>query len=269
MVHTQTELITPQRAVDLLATSIGNRNIRRIMVNRFAEDMATGKWVLNGEPIIVSNTGRLLEGHHRLNACIQANTSFSSLVCYGIPDAAFGTINTGGVRTPGDIFQIAGIANSNNVSAVVTRVLQYEHSVGRSGVNHFNVPFALTKNNLLDRYYTDTEGFDEAVRLSQVLYNALKGVLPSPAGAMHYLFNSVDSVAAHEFMEMLTTGANLSVNHPVLVLRNIWQSRKAVKRAANTEEMMVITCHAWNAFRQGRSVKFLRHNSEHNVPDYK
>jgi hypothetical protein len=33
--------------------------------------------------------------------------------------------------------------------------------------------------------------------------------------------------------------------------------------------MMVITCHAWNAFRNGRDIRILRHNAEHPVPDYR
>lgn len=265
----KTQMITPEQAAALLSTSAGNRSIRKSMIDRYASDMIAGKWLLNGEPIIISKTGKLLEGHHRLLACIKSGAPFPASVTYGVDDSVFPTINTGGVRSPGDVFTIEGIPNSNKVSSLVTKALHYQYSIGKKTVNQWNVPFPLTKNTLLEIFREDERGYLDATNKTVRLYDANPSVIPSVAGAMHYLFATVDQAKADEFMEYLTTGAYMGANHPAMKLRNAWIKRGNSKRRSGSEEMMVITCHAWNAYVKGREIGILRHNSEHPVPNYK
>ena len=262
-------MITPEQAAALLSTSAGNRSIGRALVARFASDMGAGKWRLNGEPIIISKTGRLLEGHHRLMACIKSGAPFVTAVTYGVEDSVFSTIDTGRVRSPGDVFAIEGIPNSNKVSSLVAKVLCYQYSIGKKSINQWNVPFHLTKPMLIEIFREDEVGYLDATNQTVRLYDANPSVIPSVAGAMHYLFATVDQAKADEFMEYLTTGAYMGANHPVMKLRNAWIKRGNSKRRSGSEEMMVITCHAWNAYVKGREIGILRHNSEHPVPNYK
>jgi hypothetical protein len=265
----QVEKITPHRALELLNTSAGNRSIRRSMVLRFAEDMENGKWVVNGEPVIISNTGRLIEGHHRMHACIRAATAFETVTIYGIPDSAFPTLNTGGSRSPGDVFNIERVPNANKVTSLITKSLHYHHSIGKTTINQWNLPYNLTKQKLLEVYRTDPEGYDAATSRVGTLYNEIPQIVPSIAGGMHYLFTTVDTKMAEDFMQRFISGANMSETHPAMALRRAWAKRGTYKRRSGAEEMMVITCHAWNAFRNGRDIRILRHNAEHPVPDYR
>lgn len=72
--------ITPQFAEFMLSCSSGNRNINRKRVSLYADAMKNGEWVENGESIIVSTTGNVIDGQHRLSAVVMAGCTISSLV---------------------------------------------------------------------------------------------------------------------------------------------------------------------------------------------
>ena len=263
------ETITPDRADALLHTSAGNRSISKHLVRFLASEMSSGSWMLNGEPIIISITGKLIEGHHRMHACITSGRPFVTAVTYGVDDGAFVTINTGRTRSPGDVFKIIGIPNSNKMSSVVNKSIYYMHSVGKDSVNEWNVPFTMSKNKLVEVYHADAERYIDANAHAYRIYDALPSSIPSVVGGMHYLFSTVNPILAADFAEKVRSGANLPEGHPAMALRNAWIKRREAKRRSSSSEMMVITCHAWNAFRHGRSVKLLRHNVDHPVPDYR
>lgn len=73
--------------------------------------MKDGKWRLNGEPIIVDDQGCCVNGYHRLSACIEAGVPFRTLLVTGVPHETWTTVDTGKVRSAGDVFQIDGIKN--------------------------------------------------------------------------------------------------------------------------------------------------------------
>ena len=93
-------LITPNMAKELLRLNKGNRPIHKSNLEYLTRQMAGGHWVYNGAPIIMSSDGALLDGQHRLLACINADRAFVSDVTYGISREAFQTLDTGARRTP-------------------------------------------------------------------------------------------------------------------------------------------------------------------------
>ena len=80
--------MTPEQAQQLIETSNagGLNRLKKAKVNRFAGEMSKGKWALNGESIIISVTGRILDGHHRLKACILSKQSFETVLVTDAPD---------------------------------------------------------------------------------------------------------------------------------------------------------------------------------------
>ena len=71
-VFSVTTLVTPKMAEALLSRNGGNRPVIWTgpvrSVSAYAAAMSRGEWVLNGEPIIISSTGELNDGQHRLHA---------------------------------------------------------------------------------------------------------------------------------------------------------------------------------------------------------
>jgi len=98
--------ITPTVAESILATSNGNRTWKTAKLNSYARDMTAGNWTTNGEPIIIDVHGVLIDGHHRLTACIKSGVPFETLVVWGAPVDAQKTIDMGASRTAADVLQL-------------------------------------------------------------------------------------------------------------------------------------------------------------------
>lgn len=65
--------VTPQMAQEWLATNAkNNRDLSKVTVKRYANDMVKGQWMVTGEAIKFDRTGRLIDGQHRLQALIES-----------------------------------------------------------------------------------------------------------------------------------------------------------------------------------------------------
>jgi len=70
--------ITPSDARALLEGSDGNRPISMIRVKRYADDMKRGRWRGGDSVMIVTGVGRVLDGQHRLRACVASGVAFAT-----------------------------------------------------------------------------------------------------------------------------------------------------------------------------------------------
>ncbi|MCK8043682.1 chromosome partitioning protein ParB [Shewanella sp. 1CM18E] len=87
-----------------------NRKLSRIKVNKYAEAMKNGKWCLTGEPIIISDDGEILNGHHRLQACLEAWAGFIATITYGVTDdLSFAHIDVGNMRSRAQVLEMSGV----------------------------------------------------------------------------------------------------------------------------------------------------------------
>lgn len=70
--------------------------------------MAQKAWKMNGEAIKFSNTGRLLDGQHRLLACVESGCSVRTLVIRGLPEDTQETMDAGKSRTMANVLELKG-----------------------------------------------------------------------------------------------------------------------------------------------------------------
>lgn len=94
--------ITPAMAEAFLEKSNGNRSLRqKTKLLAYKKDMLRGVWFYNGDSIRFSEQGVLLDGHHRLTACIETGVSFEADISV-IPKSSLHTIDKGGTRSDAD-----------------------------------------------------------------------------------------------------------------------------------------------------------------------
>ena len=91
--------ITPEQAEDLLLRNDHNRSIETARVLQYAQDLRRGEWQINGEAIKVADTGRLLDGQHRLMAILEADTPMTTLLITGMPETTQETMDQGRPRS--------------------------------------------------------------------------------------------------------------------------------------------------------------------------
>lgn len=79
-----------------------NRNRRDSRVLEYAKAVVAKEWQLNGAMIVLDPNGQLLDGQHRLEAISTAKKSVIFPIMFGVPFAAFKSIDRGGARTLAD-----------------------------------------------------------------------------------------------------------------------------------------------------------------------
>jgi hypothetical protein len=89
-------LITPAMAKKCLdKNNLSNRNLSGSRVDAMVADMLSGNWHLTHQGIAFDDDGNLLDGQHRLAACVKSNVSFKSMVTRGMSkDACIAVDNT-------------------------------------------------------------------------------------------------------------------------------------------------------------------------------
>lgn len=235
---------TPEMASDLLDqhSHENNRTLRQRNIQIFADDMRAGKWELNGETVIIGSDNKVLDGHHRLWACMIAETPFETCVIRNVDPDTFTTIDTGARRTGADVVHITSENKKYHrvIAHATVMILRYE-----SGK-------VMARKPILPRdiagYYNshpDLETWAEA---------ASKGPT-KPFAAAVAAVASLASVKyrarAAEFVDALTSGAALDKGSPVLALRNRLLTRD---QRLSPEERFALVTLGWNAFVEGRSL---------------
>ena len=96
-------LVTPEMATKYLCFNEQNRRVRPGWVNYLAYVIRNGEWKATHQGIAFSESGRLLDGQHRLMAIVKADISVNMLVTYGLDDQTFSAIDNGIKRTDEDL----------------------------------------------------------------------------------------------------------------------------------------------------------------------
>jgi hypothetical protein len=256
--YTKHTSITPQEAVNWLNTKNSkNRPVSENAVAKYAQEMKSGRWVDNGQAIIFGKSGNLLNGQHRLMACVRANKSFDATVTYGVDDEAFDTIDDCNTRSMADVLHIKGEASSGLLSAGLRFLWLYV----RGEIEHKD----LRKGQICTKPLLElTLERNPKIRSSVKFYSMLKqrpGGLLITAGmaiGLHYLFSLVDEKKADEFFTRLQSGLELTADDPIYILRaRLIAGQKEASTKLTQSAVYYYTVTSWNAYVNDTYVKRL------------
>lgn len=261
------EVITPDVAREYLKRNTRNRAIRSFHTSTLAKTMAEGRWVLNGQPIIFDDEGALIDGQHRLQACVLSGVAVMSYVVRGVSDArAFTTIDVGKVRGAGDMATYMGGVSytlAKDLVAAARIIKTWDEMEDKSkfeGARFTSAP----DNEALAAY---------SLSLCPLLSECIEHVGKRFAGmsqksvmaASCYLFSRQTKEDAFKFFDMLYDGVFSSPNHPVKVLRDALLMRDRTTRKSHAKQKadtMALIFKAWAAYRKGKEIKVLRWSRE-------
>lgn len=274
---TKLETITPVMAKKWLEKMIANRPLSEGKSLEYAISMDEGKWIVNGATIVFDDKDRLIDGQHRLQACMLAEKPFSSYVVRGVDDPmAFATIDQGKGRTHGDIFSVAGYPDPNNAAAAGMLIYLYKHDlISVYGVKQRrftkNMSSAvvsklekmpvrasnITKEDLLEYCRSFKTRLIESVRFSgRVKKNKLMVV--SMIAACHILFAEKSKEDADKFFVDMFAGTGLKGTDPVFLLRERLIFNQSSNNKLTRYMTFALVLKAWNKRRSGDGVKSLR-----------
>jgi hypothetical protein len=82
-VNISKETVTPKKAMEWLKRNIANRPLSPVTVNNYARAMSDRAWKLNGDCVRFNGNGDLVDGQHRLTACVKSGQSFETYIVRG------------------------------------------------------------------------------------------------------------------------------------------------------------------------------------------
>ena len=245
--------VTPDLAREWTGLNTRNRKVRYTKVAQYARDMRAGNWMLNGETIKIAADGTILDGQHRLYACIQAETPFETIVIRGLPLEAQDTIDTGMARKFADQLALRGEVNTPLLGAIARWALRWLRGAKMSGASELDP----THEEMFALLETDPR-IREACTWAVAVRGRFRSVNGSVWGMAWLLFHGSDHLAAEVFLEKVLTGEDCPSGHPALAFRNrIWNAREAGERLTPYEQLAYLII-AWNAFKEDRPLKIVK-----------
>jgi hypothetical protein len=223
-----------------------NRIINDNWVTELATHMKNGTFHENGETIKRAKSGRILDGQHRLWACVNAGVSFRCAVVEGFSDAeaeaAFITIDIGRAKKAGDFLAAEGGQYTNIVPPAARFVMSYnEHK-------------SLTKKHMVSTpdIVQWVRGHERMID-SAAFVSKHKTYAPlSVCAAWHYLMFEKNQEEAAKFIEDLETGAGLTKGDPVHAMRErLIQSKGSRINRINSTAVFALGLNMWNDRRKG------------------
>jgi len=239
-----TELVTlsPALASILLERNENNRPLSATGVERIKRDLEQGRWVFNGESIIVSIDGKLNDGQHRCRAVVETGISIRMVIVFGPRRDSRLTLDQGICRTVGHYLGMNGYSDANNLGSAANYYWQWKarNSLSNSGKDR----------------PTKTQAM-EVVRDNPLLADSLafvsrKGVRTMTTPAMlafcHRAFAENSEIEhANRFMELLLSGAYLANGDPILYCRNRLVETRSRSNIQERAELIFKTWNHWRA----------------------
>lgn len=258
------ETITPPQASEWLEkyNTANYRTLTQQTVKKYADLMRRGEWPLTPASVSFGMDGRLLDGQHRLAACVLADVPLTTFVVRNVTSEAELYIDTGKPRSFADYLRYLGEKHNTALATTLNIIYSMYKGKPESLVNKSRTVPAVELLHILDEH----PKIRDAISWASTARKHIPGITQSYLAASRYLFSRVNdpdpaSLAADVdwFFARLADGTELMETDPVRLLREILH-RNACATKTNRMHSSVIfalTIKAWNATREGRSMQIL------------
>lgn len=243
--------VTPTLAELLLERNRDNRQLSKNNADALAADVSNGRFQFNGESIVLSENGDLLDGQHRCAVVIATGQSIQTVIVFGPKNDARFTIDIGRPKTASNFLFMKGQKNTVTLASAVRLTLLFRKN-GHFGTGGNTGGAPVTKTEVVDSV-AHLRGISESVEFC-THHIPVRLVSRSLAAFAHYQFWKKSArEAADHFIARLGDGENMRRGDPILYCRNRLPSvTSAGSHGLNLTANLLFK--AWNAHRLGHSV---------------
>jgi len=264
-IRTEVKIVTPEYALELLKINTRNRTMSKPTVLFYVEQMKRGVWKFNGEPIIIGEGNVLLDGQHRLAAIVKSGLAQKCIITYGIDPSTFDTIDTGKIRSSGDMFSISGIINAKAISSIISSYFVFKTKTVT--LDNYSHNIKLSKTEILNKYYELPEFWQEIFKQAARYNDKLKLLKISfIGGLMSFLIleKKHDKQKVMSFFNQLFYDTNIE-NEVIPLLRDKLLKDLIGQYKMTNKLRMAFVVKAWNYYIQGKEVKMLTFNVDKEI----
>lgn len=235
--------LSPCLASLLLEFNPINRPISKRNAADLGADIANKRFVFNGESIVVSKNGILLDGQHRCQQVVATGFSIEVVLVFGPEEEARFTIDTGKSKTVSNFLAMKGRAYTHALSAAVNYHLQWRKFNYVNYAWSGNMP---TKAEIMIAA-DELRGIDTSIDFTATCMKTLRA--HAVVAFCHYVFwKKSNRETADHFIQKLIEGDNLKKDDPIYMARNKLLSAKRGETANSKIELIF---RAWNHHRLG------------------
>jgi hypothetical protein len=241
-IKTEITTVTPQIADAWMSQNKGNRKISRDTVKAYARDMASAKWLLNGDAIRFDTDGTLIDGQHRLLACIESDSNFQTIVVYNLAYESRNTVDANRRRTAADILVMNG-HNNGYLRAATLRLMcgikmDLDYPSRHKATTQEIMAMQDRHPNLAKSFFVHKTGNPMPV---------------SMLATIHYIGHHIlkeDIAVSHNFADVFVTGKQCYKDDPALLVRERVMQAKMRKQEIPKAQSWMMMVTAWNKFRK-------------------
>lgn len=266
--------LTPALASALLERNPDNRGIKRGKIDEYKSAMMDGRFVPNGESVIVADTGDLNDGQNRCIACVESGQTIKTNIVFGVERKSRMTLGQGQIRSGVDVAKMHRMTLSAQTLACVRLV--WLHITFGGGVNPegnltkmgFRKPttpelFALLE---ADKSIADCAARSKTKKLATqsvsgfcrwfiAAQTGMEGTPEQKKEKIEEFFDSMNDEYGHQKNEVLTK------------LRLRLTAIKGVRHSQ--PDMIALILHAWNYWIENpkRTIRGLPEGKDLKIPD--
>lgn len=241
--------VTPEMAKAWLGQNTGNfRRATSRTIDAYAADMAAGRWDLNGESIKFHPDGQLVDGQHRLLACIKAQTPFTTIVMWGVTESR--NLDRQRKRRLADYLRHMNETNATNLAAAINVGYKWEQGVYDTGRDDVNP----TMDQALD--WLDVHpGIRDSSRFVYRFTAPPTRITSAVLAPFHLRVSEKMPVDAEEFFEGLGRAHGHAEGSPVLALRQWFLNQATSSHSEPSQRYKLAICIlAWNHYLSDQTV---------------
>jgi len=239
--------ITPGLAESFLHKNYTNRPLKLRHIATLSRAMMEGDWKINGDTIKIANSGKIIDGQHRLHAVIKSQTTIESWVIVGLDDDVFGTIDIGKKRTVADTLSCRGEKNTTTLASSLRLLNEYYCGTVET--------FTLCSTTDIEKMLVEHPDMRESIFKSKGL-NGL--ATPAVIATCNYLFRKTSKFIAERFFTQLSQGTGLEKGSPVHTLRERLVANGLSKSKLSNPYIFALFILAFNHFVRGTKVFVLK-----------
>ena len=264
--------VSPPLAEKWLERNRGNRKVREDRVDRYAEQIRDGEWIVSPDAIAFSYTGKLINGQHRLKAVLRAEESAKHIVTSGLQPEAFKIADVGVKRTGADVLRIEGFKSAEEMAAV-SRLLALWHQDRLEELHRYE---NVRNSVIVDIATASRERLTETIEKVGADKQALRNLMPRSLMAFAYFaYKPTFPERAEFFLNGLMHGKNYpaidwedayeeGVKNPINLLDD--KMRVNYKEYSRKAKLALLV-KAMNAYCLERPMKQLRWRSNESFPE--
>lgn len=260
--------ISPDVAQKLLSNTDTKvqRKLKRNHILSLADDMRAGNFIQNnGDSIRQDIEGNIIDGQHRLAACIEANFTIKTLFVKGLNTDTIKTIDIGQkTRTFTDVLEINHRQNykyATHITATVKFLHRYKKGVVASGMESKR-NFRLSTNDFLEWIDKNPKIIDFVAETMLIVSNGDRLVPASLFCGLKWILDGYNKSESDKFFQRLSDGIGIDKTSPIFTLRKRILSSKfgnnINRYRLSQSELIFCILKTWNYYMEGNKILVMK-----------